>query len=234
MRFLARRQIERGQSRSVFLLPSIDLRSSPALRVIAQSLVNLTRFLRPARPVPAWERRSAILASSSASHEDVGSLVTVWPSIEYETTGEPHDKAVSTLSRMFSNSVNRSADDRAIAACCVGSRVVGILAFQISGTNHRKNHHAANASHQPKVQNMPQASAIRTTRNRYGLRGSVDGCPESWLVASVAVAVHSGLSVFGLRWPVGFLSAHNSFHSKRCLVMRGPQPRIDIRLALFI
>lgn len=77
--------------------------------------MNLTR-LRAAEnpPEPVCFLRSAMRASSSASQLDVGSLVTVCPSSEYEMTGDPDNKADSTLSRIDSYSASLSDAERAM------------------------------------------------------------------------------------------------------------------------
>lgn len=96
--------------------------------------MNLTR-LRAAEnpPEPHCFRRSAMRASSSASQLDVGSFVTLWPSTEYDTTGEPDSKADSTLSRIDSYSASRSDADRAITAVCGSARRSVRREFQMRG-----------------------------------------------------------------------------------------------------
>ena len=98
--------------------------------------MNLTR-LRAAEnpPEPVCFRRSAIRASSSASQLDVGSLVIVCPSSEYEMTGDPDNKADSTLSLIDSYSASLSDAERAMLVCCVSSGRVDMLLFQTSGTH---------------------------------------------------------------------------------------------------
>ena len=133
--------------------------------------MNLTR-LRAAEnpPEPVCFRRSAMRASSSASQLDVGSLVTVCPSTEYDTTGDPDSKADSTLSRIDSYSASRSDAERAMRYILRPQHAARYAVVPDVWNTSRERVYAKSTEHQSALRVMSTADSIRAACNCYGMR----------------------------------------------------------------